>query len=339
MVLTMLSICVPTYNRISYLEQLMNTLLPEAQNYNVEVCVSDNNSSDYTGKYLWEKAKNFSCLKFQVNEENCGLDMNMLKVMKMATGEYILIIGDDDGFTEGGLSLILKSLENNPDLLILDGWETDRNLNPTGRHWTPQLRGQKFSSPVAACPYLIFGMRLGTFVIKKSCLNLSFGERYLETGHAYQGAVWDSLAKQYRKAGQCQIECMELPTILFRNAEKSWDEIRVSIYLYGIPELLRRLPEDYYEEVMPILQNYMKTRSTFSWFIYFRATNQLNPQIVNQYMSLYPDTSQKKALLVCIVPVFLAKMLLFLKTWIKNLIQVAKSATNKLKFYEFHERK
>ncbi|MEM3361748.1 MAG: glycosyltransferase family 2 protein [Candidatus Anstonellaceae archaeon] len=93
-----LSICIPTFQRKNELKRTIDALLPLIEkNSEIEICVSDNGSSDGTYELLKNYAnkypKNF---RIRRNKKNLGYDINYYKVAKMAKGKYIWVIGDDD---------------------------------------------------------------------------------------------------------------------------------------------------------------------------------------------------------------------------------------------------
>jgi glycosyltransferase involved in cell wall biosynthesis len=91
-----ISICIPQYNRISYLLKSLRQI--EAQQHqDIEVIVSDDRSDDNTEEAIKELQKNYKYpLVFSRNEVNLGYDANYRKCIEMASGEYCIVIGNDD---------------------------------------------------------------------------------------------------------------------------------------------------------------------------------------------------------------------------------------------------
>jgi glycosyltransferase involved in cell wall biosynthesis len=119
----LLSICIPTYNRLRYLRELLPSLLAEVATANlervhVELLISNNASTDGTEAYL----QGLSCSGLSVysNEVNIGGDRNFLACVERASGSYVWLFGDDEVFEPGGLNLVLAVLNKmQPSLLIL----------------------------------------------------------------------------------------------------------------------------------------------------------------------------------------------------------------------------
>jgi len=89
----LVTIAIPTFNRATLLRGCIQLAL--AQSYkNIEVLVSDNASSDDTGKVLREFGD--SRLRVLRQETNIGLLPNWNACLAAAEGEYIIFVSDDD---------------------------------------------------------------------------------------------------------------------------------------------------------------------------------------------------------------------------------------------------
>ena len=92
-----LSICIPTYNRSKCLSNCLQSIICNKRlaNIDFQVCVSDNFSTDDTENVVWAVQKDLD-IKYNKNPANIGFAKNFLKVVDMADGEFIWLIGDDD---------------------------------------------------------------------------------------------------------------------------------------------------------------------------------------------------------------------------------------------------
>lgn len=93
-----LSICIPTYGRIKYLKNCLNSifLAKSLSSLKFEICVSDNCSKDNILPIINFYRKKKLLIKYNQNNKNLGFGANFCKVVKMATGEFIWVIGNDD---------------------------------------------------------------------------------------------------------------------------------------------------------------------------------------------------------------------------------------------------
>jgi len=92
-----LSICIPTFNRATYLDKLLYSISQINQKHleEIEICISDNKSTDSTVEVI-KKWKKILYLNHNVNKLNYGAIKNVVIVANKARGKFIWIIGDDD---------------------------------------------------------------------------------------------------------------------------------------------------------------------------------------------------------------------------------------------------
>tara|TARA_B100001248_G_scaffold252661_1_gene229078 strand:+ start:12772 stop:13776 length:1005 start_codon:yes stop_codon:yes gene_type:complete len=107
----LLSICIPTYNRVLHLDNCLNSifLAKKRKNLKFEVCVSDNGSSQNTGKIINKYKKKLN-IKFHKFKKNKGFALNLLKAIRMASGEYVWMLGNDDLLNPNAFKEINKVL-------------------------------------------------------------------------------------------------------------------------------------------------------------------------------------------------------------------------------------
>jgi len=114
----LLSVCVPTYNRSHLLKVMLQCVLPQInQNSDfVEICISDNGSSDDTATVV-EESRNMGPLVYSRNPSNLGYAGNVaVLTTKLARGEYIWLVGDDDLLLPGAVSEILHMIQTHDDI-------------------------------------------------------------------------------------------------------------------------------------------------------------------------------------------------------------------------------
>ena len=99
-----LSICLPTYNRAERLKDALDALAAQAGD-GVEICVSDNGSTDATPEVLAAAAKKFP-LKWRRSDRNRGVARNILDVVAMASGDFCWLVGDDDLVLPGAVATL-----------------------------------------------------------------------------------------------------------------------------------------------------------------------------------------------------------------------------------------
>jgi glycosyltransferase involved in cell wall biosynthesis len=113
-----LSICIPNYNRIEYLKNCLNSifLAKSLSSLKFEICISDNNSKNNILPIVnFYKKKNL-LIKYNKNNKNLGFGLNFYKVVKMAIGEFIWVIGNDDLLYINALKELDKLFNKNKDV-------------------------------------------------------------------------------------------------------------------------------------------------------------------------------------------------------------------------------
>lgn len=105
-----LSICISTYNRSEKVYNLVKEIL-RFKSHEIEVCVSDNCSTDNT-KYELSKIVDYRFHYFE-NENNIGAIQNYLKAMSQGTGKYILFFTDKDSINSSAIKDLICFLKCN----------------------------------------------------------------------------------------------------------------------------------------------------------------------------------------------------------------------------------
>jgi hypothetical protein len=126
-----LSICIPTYNRAASLRATLATLfdaLPQLRPGEIELCISDNASTDETQKIIREAEGHGVRLRTARQSTNLGFAGNYWAVARLASGRYVWITGDDDQFVASPLLKLLEHLrECSSDVVLINSapwkWE------------------------------------------------------------------------------------------------------------------------------------------------------------------------------------------------------------------------
>lgn len=106
----MLTIAIPTWNRADKLVAQLDAIAATFGSEH-EVVVADNGSSDDTWNALCDEVeKNRLSLKCLRNPVNCGCDVNYLRALEAATGEWTWLIGDDDLISYEGFKQDVQEL-------------------------------------------------------------------------------------------------------------------------------------------------------------------------------------------------------------------------------------
>lgn len=115
-----LSIVIPTKDRQYYCLKSVNQIVGviESSNYNVEIVVYDNSEEDLLQNMILELEKKY--IKYFYHGKQLSFIDNFDLALKSATGEYVLIIGDDDGVLPTIFPVLEFANKNQIDAVIPD---------------------------------------------------------------------------------------------------------------------------------------------------------------------------------------------------------------------------
>ena len=114
------SIIIPLYNYEEYVEQTLMSILLQRINFNVEIVICDDRSTDKSLDVVRRIAKYYQNDKFKFNiienETNLGYTGNTKKLLDNSTGQYIAYIDADDFWIDPmKLQKQIDFLDNNHD--------------------------------------------------------------------------------------------------------------------------------------------------------------------------------------------------------------------------------
>jgi glycosyltransferase involved in cell wall biosynthesis len=115
-----LSICIPAYNRAKCLPALLDSIL--TQDYpGIEIVISEDNSPERRriAEVVQEyKYRGVDCIRYYENEKTLGFDGNVRGLFARSTGDYCVMMGNDDLLCPGALSTIGTLLASHPEVAV-----------------------------------------------------------------------------------------------------------------------------------------------------------------------------------------------------------------------------
>lgn len=113
----LVSVVVPTYNRIAYLETALVSAV--RQTYaNIEILVADDASREDVFGAVISKFAGDPRIKYQRNSRNMGMGMNTWQALARASGKYIANLHDDDAWEPEFLAALVPPLEQDDSLSV-----------------------------------------------------------------------------------------------------------------------------------------------------------------------------------------------------------------------------
>ncbi len=112
----MISVVVITYNNLALTQACLQSLKDETHYANSEVIVVDNASTDGTPEYLQAWAQGGDGRFVVLNAENRGFAAANNQGLKLARGEYLVMLNNDTEVTAGWLRTLMSHLRTEPTL-------------------------------------------------------------------------------------------------------------------------------------------------------------------------------------------------------------------------------
>ena len=113
-----LSVCVITYNQGAFIPDMIEGILSQETDFDIEVIISDDCSTDNTSELLREYSQKYSIIKWLRNDSNLGPTLNFAKALQNCRGEYIAICeGDDYWIDSYKLQKQVDFIEENRDFI------------------------------------------------------------------------------------------------------------------------------------------------------------------------------------------------------------------------------
>lgn len=126
------SVCVVTYNQEKYIRTCLQSIVDQETDFDFEVIVGDDASSDGTSAIVGEFAERYpDMVRAVVREKNVGPTQNYLDIHNMVRGQYVAHVDGDDYCLPGKLKRLAEHLDREPDCAIV--WHRMIILNEKGQ--------------------------------------------------------------------------------------------------------------------------------------------------------------------------------------------------------------
>jgi glycosyltransferase involved in cell wall biosynthesis len=112
------SVCVISYNFEKYIDKTIESIVKQKTNFEYELIVCDDGSSDSTQDILLEYQKKYpNLIKLVLLQENTKGTMTLVKAVEIAKGKYVsLLEGDDFWCNENKLQMQYDFMEKHPEM-------------------------------------------------------------------------------------------------------------------------------------------------------------------------------------------------------------------------------
>lgn len=126
----LLSICIPTFNRASILDQCLEGIVEQKGfDYRTEIVILDNNSYDNTKDVVLKYSKIYDNVIYHKNEVNIGMEKNIINVLKFGNGKLLKLMNDYSLIAENMLEEMLTQVIENTDEKYILFFQNEKNKN------------------------------------------------------------------------------------------------------------------------------------------------------------------------------------------------------------------
>lgn len=263
-----LTICIPTYNRLSFLKKQINFLNSEIKQNksllnHINFIICDNASEDDTGIFLEELTNENDFFECHLNTENLGLIGNVNKLLSLSKTDFVWFLSDDDEIEKGGLTQVIDIISNynNLNFIFL-------NLHVNGKKSFIPNSGLISNSKKVAIE--IFDESYGSLVLISSCIYKRENLNKLKE-HRFFDNLLSPLLYSFYCCSVGDIYIFEKPLVNFRTNNASYYSFKRNLKLKfeGYVQILESFTEFGYDkkEINSLIKNFIKNHST-SHFIY-----------------------------------------------------------------------
>ncbi|MFY1872239.1 glycosyltransferase [Achromobacter xylosoxidans] len=115
----LVSVVLVTYNKLELTHACLHSLEKNTHYKNVEIIVVDNDSRDATPEYLKEWARRGENRRIILNADNRGFAAGNNQGLRIARGEYLVLLNNDTYVTSGWLGSLVRHLQRNSSMGIV----------------------------------------------------------------------------------------------------------------------------------------------------------------------------------------------------------------------------
>lgn len=161
----LVTIAIPTYNRAGFLKTAIESCIKQTYQ-NVEILVLDGGSTDNTKQVV--DSFNDSRIAYYKNKENIGMMRSWNRCIELSSGEFIIILGDDDALHANFTNETMKVYEKYPDLGFIFAHANKVDINGNflmkwGYDFTP-------SGYLSGLDYLFYTIKYGCCLTNSSTM-------------------------------------------------------------------------------------------------------------------------------------------------------------------------
>ena len=222
-----LSFCIPTYNRANYLRETLDSIINQS-NDSIEIVISDNASTDNTEDVVREAKLKFPNIIYYRWPQNMGADLNYLKTVELAHGDFCWFLGSDDVIKKGAVDKLLSETKDGHDIYLCSEYLCDLKLKPYSIHYLlpKQIPDSVFNLSsknellryfqLAQSHSALFGYLSSIIFKREKWLSVKYDESYTGTLYSHMFMLYSFI-----ETG-CRLKYIKEPLVYWRSGNDSF---------------------------------------------------------------------------------------------------------------------
>lgn len=229
-----LSIAIPTFNRGKFIVETLDSIVPQLTS-EVELFIFDGNSPDDTAEVVQRYIEDHPQVRYHKEPVNSGPDADFDKTLEMSRGEYCWLFPDDDLMAPGAISQVLATLQENPELVVVDGQVEDVTLAMILRPRRMTFSGiRRYSAEDSDALLAETGgvlSFLGAAIVKRDVWLSRDRKTYYGSYFVHVGVVFQRPLAKVVAIGE--------PLVRIRYGNSLWTPKRFEVWAFWWPELIQ----------------------------------------------------------------------------------------------------
>jgi len=119
--MSLISVCIPAYNRAGVLPALMDSILSQGFD-DFDIVIAEDSSPErheIAAKAAEYQQRFGDRVKYYENPQTLGYDGNLRRLVELATGDYVLFMGNDDLLAPGALTAVASAVRERRDVGVV----------------------------------------------------------------------------------------------------------------------------------------------------------------------------------------------------------------------------
>lgn len=296
----LLSIAIPTYNRASFLDGCLKSIVPQTTKHGVPIYIFDNGPTDETKEVATTFMKSYPNIYYFSNPGNVD-DRHVDKIRNIIDSRYVWVIGDKIRIAGGAMDIIIKDLESGMyDLLIVNSAGSCKRIS------SDKNRPEVYSEPNTLLSDLGWWTSLmGSTIWDLRIFKEGRFEKYAGTQFLHFGVIFDYISDRKFMA-YCEMKPLIYSVKLPVGWIGGWLSNPFEIFAVKWSNVVNLLPSIYTEEAKKKCIKDLPTKNgLFSWWglLWLRQQGHFSYLEYKKYKSYFPQTSNLPVSIILLISI------------------------------------